>query len=103
MLYYVYYADMGDTLNSSKFKRSIADLVNSDQELIRSGERANAAFAAAAKSLVDSESPCLAGRLLDAAHKIPRYSYIKNLTYNGKNYEAEIDALLWRINIIAID
>ena len=85
--------------NSQEFKNFLKEIeksINEDIEIIESAKKANREFTEkASKILSDPENAEYAAGMLERLKKeIPRYSYIKNLEYNGKEYEAEIDQLL---------
>lgn len=87
------------TNNSTSFKNFLSRVeeeINADFEVIESAKKVNREFTEkAAVILADPDNAEYAAGMLERLKKeIPRYSYVKNLEYNGKKYEAEIDQLL---------
>lgn len=85
-----------NSLSFKNFLNEIEKRINDDVEIIESTKKVNRQFTEkAAEILSDPENAEHAAGMLERLKKeIPRYSYIKNLEYNGKEYEAEIDQLL---------
>ena len=90
----------GEHTNNSKdfknFLSRVEDEINADSEIIESAKKVNREFTQkAAEILADPENAEFAAGMLEKIKReIPRYSYKKNVEYNGKKYEAEIDQLL---------
>lgn len=87
------------TNNSLEFKKILRDIeksINEDSEIIESAKKVNREFTEkAAEILADPENAEFsAGMIEKIKREIPRYSYKKNIEYNGKRYDAEIDQLL---------
>ena len=85
--------------NSRGFKNFLSQIekdINADAEIIESAKKINKEFTEkAAKILADPDNAEYAAGMSGRLKKeVPRYSYIKNLEYNGKKYDAEIDQLL---------
>ena len=85
--------------NSHAFKnflREIEKSINEDSEIIESAKKINMEFTEkAAKILADpGNEEYAAGMIEKIKREIPRYSYKKNVEYNGKKYDVEIDQLL---------
>ena len=86
--------ETGSSVAYNNFLREIEERINSDTELIESIKRNNVLFSEKIKHIVKKAKPEYYGAAVVAAmQKTPRYSYIKNLEYDGKLYDAEIDAL----------
>ena len=90
----------GDHTNNSRgFKNFLSQIekdINADAEIIESAKKVNREFTEkAAKILVDPENAeYAAGMIEKIKREVPRYSYKKNVEYNGKKYDVEIDQLL---------
>lgn len=94
---YKIYAEMNgsESLNFKKFIKEIEERINNDSELLERTRKINRDFAEKLRAMLqDSENADYIGSMtLKAIFESPRYSYIKHLEYNGKEYEAEIDHL----------
>ena len=82
--------------NSIAFKNFLSQIekdINADAEIIESAKKVNREFTEkAAAILADPENAEFAAGMLEKIKReIPRYSYIKNLEYNGKKYEVEVE------------
>jgi tRNA uridine 5-carbamoylmethylation protein Kti12 len=77
------------------FMKSVERQINKDDEIIQRSEKVNLEFSEKITSaLQDDENRRFLGSMIAAIQaKTPRYSYIKHLKYNGKEYIAEIDEL----------
>ncbi len=90
----------GEHVNNSiafkNFLSKVEEDINADAEIIESVKKINREFTEkAAAILADPENAEYAAGMLERLKKeIPRYSYIKNIEYDGKEYEVEIDELL---------
>lgn len=92
------YGEIGnnpDTLNFRKFMKEIEERINADAEIIERAKKCNIEFAEKVKEILQNEEnkPFSGSMILGLQFKIPRYSYIKHLEFNSKEYEAEIDEL----------
>ena len=95
---YKIYGEIGanpDTVNFRKFMEEVAERINSDAEIMESVRKCNREFADKVKEILSNEENTLfIGSMIKGLQmRSPRYSYIKHLEYNGKEYEAEIDEL----------
>lgn len=83
-----------DSLSFNRFVKEIEETINSDDEIVLRSKECNRRFLEELHKITESTKPEYVGSaVLGLIHKTPRYSYIKNLEFNGKKYEAEIDAL----------
>lgn len=87
------------TNNSRCFKNFLSQIendINADAEIVESAKKVNREFTQkAAEILVDPvNAEYAAGMIEKIKREIPRYSYKKNVEYNGKKYDVEIDQLL---------
>ena len=87
------------TNNSRGFKNLLSQIekdINADAEIIESAKKINKEFTEkAAKILADPDNAEYAAGMIEKIKRaIPRYSYKKNVEYNGKKYDVEIDQLL---------
>ena len=85
-----------NSLEFKKFLRDIEKSINEDSEIIESAKKINREFTEkAAKILADpGNAEYAAGMIEKIKRAIPRYSYKKNVEFNGKKYDVEIDQLL---------
>jgi len=93
-----------DTLNFKKFMKEVEDRINDNSEIIERVKRCNAEFAESVREILkDCENDLYIGIMLaDLRCRTKRYSYIKHLKYNGKEYEAEIDELERKFYLIEV-
>ena len=92
------YGEIGanpDTLNFRKFMKEVEERINADAEIIERAKKCNQGFADKIKEMLsNSENDIYLGAMIAGLQfKTPRYSYIKHLEFDGKEYEAEIDEL----------
>lgn len=92
------YAELGnnpDTEDFKEFMKSVERRINSDPEIIARAKAGNVEFAKKlSKILANEENAEFVGSMIVGLQKeYPRYSYIKGLEFNGREYEAEIDEL----------
>jgi hypothetical protein len=83
------------SLNFKKFVKEVEERINSDEHIIESAKKCNLDFTEKVKKILsDSENDLFIGSQIEylQAHT-PRYSFVKNLEYNGVKYEAQIDEL----------
>ena len=85
--------------NSRGFKNFLSQIendINADAEIIESAKKINKEFTEkASKILADPDNAEYAAGMIEKIKRaIPRYSYKKNVEYNGKKYDVEIDQLL---------
>lgn len=85
-----------NSLSFKNFLNEIEKRINEDAEIIESAKKVNREFTEkAAVILADPDNAeYAAGMLEKIKREIPRYSYKKNVEYNGKKYDVEIDQLL---------
>lgn len=98
--YILGYSEIPDSVWGNRFCREILEKINSNPELIQAGKAANAAFLASVREAAAHDTDRIACDLIRSANQTPRLSYCKNLIFNGKQFTAEIDHLLWRVNIV---
>lgn len=84
-----------DTVNFRKFMKEVSERINSDVEIIENVKKCNREFADKVKDILNNEENILyiGSMIKNLQMTTPRYSYIKHLEYDGKEYEAEIDEL----------
>lgn len=92
------YAELGnnpDTEDFKEFMKSVESRINSDPEIIARAKAGNVEFAKKlSEILANEENAEFVGSMIVGLQKeYPRYSYIKGLEFNGREYEAEIDEL----------
>lgn len=101
------YGEIGenpDTVNFRKFMKKIEERINADSEIIERSKECNIEFAKCLrKFLVDPKNNIyICSMVAGAQVGCKRYSYIKHLSFNGKEYEAEIDELERRFRLIEV-
>lgn len=92
------YAELGsnpDTEDFKEFMKSVESRINSDPEIIARAKAGNVEFAKKLKDILANEenSEFIGGMIAELQKKHPKYSYIKGLEFDGREYEAEIDEL----------
>ena len=92
------YGEIGenpDTVNFRKFMKEIEERINADPEIIERSKKCNVEFAECLRGLLaDSKNDiCIGAMVARIQIGCKRYSYIKNLNFNGREYEAEINEL----------
>ena len=84
------YGEIGSNPDTPKFRafmKNIEAEINENEELVDRSKKCNIEFADKLKEILNNpENALYVGRT-------PRYSYIKHLEFDGKEYEAEIDEL----------
>ena len=82
-------------LNLKKLLNELEKRINEDAEIIDKAKSANKAlFAKLQEIAADPDNSEYAGAMImSQISKNPRYSYIKNIEFHGRLYDAEIDAL----------
>lgn len=101
------YGELGEnpkTTSFMNFMKEVEDGVNSNAEIIEQAQKCNLAFANDVKAILrDEDNLRFAGTMISAAkRKVPRYTVIKNLAFDSKDYEAEIDLLERKFVLIEI-
>lgn len=93
-----------DTLSFNKFMREVAERINNDRELIERTIKINIEFAKKVKAIFENqENEIYVGSIIaELEFENHRYSYIKHLKFNGKEYEAEIDHLERKFYLIEL-
>lgn len=93
-----------DSLSFNRFVKEIEETINSDDEIVMRSKECNRKFLEELHKITESTKPEYVGSaVLGLIHKTPRYSYIKNLEFNGKKYEAEIDALARVFRLLEVE
>lgn len=93
-----------DSLSFKKFVEEVEEIINSDDEIVERSKECNQKFQEELLAITESTKPEYVGSaVLGLIHKTPRYSYIKNLEFNGKNYEAEIDELARTFRLLEVE
>ena len=92
------YAELGnnpDTEHFKEFMKSVENRINNDPEIIARAKAGNAEFAKKISEILANEenSEFIGGMIAELQKKHSRYSYIKGLEFDGREYEAEIDEL----------
>lgn len=84
-----------DTLKFRKFMKEVEEKINSDQEIIERSKKCNLDFTQKLKEILeDSENEFFIGSMVAGLQeRKQRYSFLKNLEFDGKKYEAQIDEL----------
>lgn len=100
------YGEVSNSDSSSlrKFVREVEEEINNNSEIVERSKEYNRKFLEKLHTETESTEPEYVGTaVLDLIHKTPRYSYIKNLEFNGKKYEAEIDALARVFRLLEVE
>ncbi len=93
-----------DSLSFKRFVKEIEETMNSDDEIVLRSKECNRKFLEELHAVTESTKPEYIGSaVLGLIHKTSRYSYIKNLEFNGKNYEAEIDELARIFRLLEVE
>jgi cob(I)alamin adenosyltransferase len=92
------YGEIGtnpDTTNFRNFLKEVEQKINSDVQIVESSKKCNIEFANKIKEMLENEENNLfiGSMIKKLQSETLRYSYIKHLEHNGKEYEAEIDEL----------
>lgn len=100
------YGEIGknpDTVNFRKFMKEVEDQINADPEIIKRAKECNAEFANCLRNMLNSDNDLFSGSMVAGIWLgCRRYSYIKNLTFDGKKYEAMIDELERSFRLIEV-
>lgn len=88
-----------NSLSFQRFAAKVSELINNDEELIERTNQTQFDFVQKVDAILqDPQKRLFAGRLIsDLQSKTPRYTWIKNLEYNGTKYIAEIDHLEYKV------
>lgn len=80
-----------------RFANEIEERINTDEEIISIAKSNNKQLFERLKSVMkDNDNAEYIGRIVLGLEKdTPRYHYLKNVKYNGKEYDVEIDTI-WR-------
>lgn len=84
-----------DTEHFKEFMKSVESRINNDPEIIARAKAGNVEFAKKlSEILANKENDEFIGGIVAGLQKEhSRYSYIKGLEFDGREYEAEIDEL----------
>lgn len=93
-----------DTVNFRNFMKEIEERINADSEIIERSKECNIEFAECLRNFLTDPKNCICIGAMVAGLQIgcKRYSYIKHLNFNGKEYEAEIDELERRFRLMEV-
>lgn len=102
------YGEIGcnpDTTNFRNFMKEIENRINSDDALINAAKECNLEFANKMKEILNDESNNLfiGSMIAKFQSSIPRYSYLKNYSFNGDEYDVRIDNLERKFYLCKID
>ena len=92
------YGEIGSNPDTPKFRafmKNIEAEINENEELVDRSKKCNIEFADKLKEILNNpENALYVGSMVSGLQfRTPRYSYIKHLEFDGKEYEAEIDEL----------
>lgn len=100
------YAEVTDdnSANFKKFIKEVENRINEDCEIIERAKKCNRDFAENVRKILgNSENDLYAGAMIESLfRKSNRYSCIKHLEFNGKEYEAEIDELERKFRLVEL-
>lgn len=92
-----------DTRAFVKFLDKVEERINNDEEIIENVKKCNREFYKKLEEKMKGIDKEYAGsNILNLIFETPRYSYIKHLEFDGKEYEAEIDALSRRFTVAEV-
>lgn len=94
-----------DTPKFRAFMKNIETRINEDEELVNRSKKCNIEFTDKLKEILsNSENALYVGSMVSGLQfRTPRYSYIKHLEFDGKEYEAEIDELERKFYLFEIE
>lgn len=94
-----------DTPKFRAFMKSIETRINEDEEITNRSKKCNIEFMDKLKEILSNpENALYVGSMVSGLQsRTPRYSYIKHLEFDGKEYEAEIDELERKFYLFEID
>lgn len=95
----------GEPLNLFKLKCDLQKRINSDPEIMRQTQQYNLELAAKLKEFCENpENAIYAGTTVQKyLRETPCFSYIKNIEYNGKLYDLEINSLSRTAELVEVD
>lgn len=87
--------------NWSEFLKDLEKRINADQEIIERAKQINEQYTEEVKKILeDAENSLYASTMIEGIKKeLPRFTYIKNLEYNGTKYDCEIDLLFRKFRV----
>ena len=102
------YGEIGSNFDAPKFRafiKSIETRINEDEEIINRSKKCNFEFSNKLKEILNNPENALyvGGMVSGLQFTTPRYSYIKHLEFDGKEYEAEIDELERKFYLFEVD
>lgn len=92
------YGEIGSNPDTPKFRAFVKNIeteINENEEIVNRSKKCNIEFSDKLKEILNNpENLLYTGSMVSGLQfTIPRYSYIKHLEFDGKEYEAEIDEL----------
>ena len=102
------YGEIGGNPDTPKFRafmKNIEAEINENKELVDRSKKCNIEFADKLKEILNNpENALYVGSMVSGLQlRTPRYSYIKHLEFDGKEYEAEIDELERKFHLFEVD
>lgn len=85
---------MESSLNFKNFMKQIGERINGDQEILDSTRQANIKFYDVLKAQLENvEKVNIAFSIAHLMTHTPQYRYYKNIEFNNKKYDIEIDII----------
>ena len=104
--YKIYYRDANEgSADFLRFAREIEQRINDDEHIINMAKDSNRKLAEKITEILanDDNEIYVGAMVLGAYSRTPRYAFIKNLEYDGTDYEAVIDLLEQRFWLVDVD
>lgn len=89
------YHEEGESLTKKQLLNNLEKRINEDLEIIEKAKEANKALFTKLQEMAANpdNAEYVGAMILGQISRTPRYSYIKNIEFNGRLYDAEIDSL----------
>lgn len=102
------YGEIGSNPDTPKFRAFVKNIeteINENEEIVNRSKKCNIEFSDKLKEILNNpENLLYTGSMVSGLQfTTPRYSYIKHLEFDGKEYEAEIDELEHKFYLFEIE
>lgn len=102
------YGEIGSNPDTPKFRAFVKNIeteINENEEIVNRSKKCNIEFSDKLKEILNNpENALYVGSMVSGLQfRTPRYSYIKHLEFDGKEYEAEIDELECKFRLFEVD
>lgn len=90
-----------DTKEFKQFMDDVAKRINSDEDLINRAKKINLKYVEHIQEILNHpENAEFTGKQIERIKSnIPRYAFIKNLEFDGEEYDCQIDLLMWTFTL----